>query len=143
VDGDLPWPSSLKVSSRFSLSFSFFPRRRFLPPWLLLSACDQRRLWRLRKAHRVLLGEGALTFPLFLGILTVSPGCLLCGSVGVSWGSGVGCGFADCEVDFFILCPSAVLAGRFHLVRHGARPSEHRLCSRLRLIHDHFIILQR
>lgn len=31
-DGDGPWPSSLKVSSRFSLSFSFFPRRLFLPP---------------------------------------------------------------------------------------------------------------
>ena len=31
-EGDVPWPSSLKVSSRFSLSFSFFPRRRFLPP---------------------------------------------------------------------------------------------------------------
>lgn len=29
----IPCPSSLKVSSRFSLSFSFFPRRRFLPPW--------------------------------------------------------------------------------------------------------------
>ena len=29
---NIPWPSSLKVSSRFSLSFSFFPRRRFLPP---------------------------------------------------------------------------------------------------------------
>ena len=28
----VPCPSSLKVSSRFSLSFSFFPRRRFLPP---------------------------------------------------------------------------------------------------------------
>jgi len=27
------WPSSLKTSSRFSLSFSFLPRRRFLPPW--------------------------------------------------------------------------------------------------------------
>ena len=29
---DLPWPSSLKVNSRFSLSFSFFPLLRFLPP---------------------------------------------------------------------------------------------------------------
>ena len=29
-----PCPSSLKVNSRFSLSFSFFPRRRFLPPCL-------------------------------------------------------------------------------------------------------------
>ena len=28
----VPWPSSLNVSSRFSLSFSFFPRRLFLPP---------------------------------------------------------------------------------------------------------------
>ena len=26
------WPSSLKTSSRFSLSFSFLPRRLFLPP---------------------------------------------------------------------------------------------------------------
>lgn len=30
--GNGPWPSSLKVNSRFSLSFSFFPLRRFLPP---------------------------------------------------------------------------------------------------------------
>lgn len=29
------WPSSLKVSSRFSLSFSFFPRLRFFPPFPL------------------------------------------------------------------------------------------------------------
>lgn len=29
---DVPWPSSLKVNSRFSLSFSFFPLLRFLPP---------------------------------------------------------------------------------------------------------------
>ena len=27
-----PWPSSLKIRSRFVSSFSFFPRRRFLPP---------------------------------------------------------------------------------------------------------------
>ena len=27
------WPSSLKTSSRFCASFSFFPRRRFLPPF--------------------------------------------------------------------------------------------------------------
>jgi hypothetical protein len=30
------WPSSLKTSSRFSLSFSFLPLRRFLPPWDVL-----------------------------------------------------------------------------------------------------------
>lgn len=29
----VPWPSSLKVNSRFSLSFSFFPRRLFFPPY--------------------------------------------------------------------------------------------------------------
>lgn len=28
-----PWPSSLNVNSRFSLSFSFFPLRLFLPPY--------------------------------------------------------------------------------------------------------------
>jgi hypothetical protein len=31
---DVPWPSSLKVNSRFSLSFSFFPLLLFLPPCL-------------------------------------------------------------------------------------------------------------
>jgi len=32
-----PWPSSLNVSSRFSLSFSFFPLLRFLPPCMCVS----------------------------------------------------------------------------------------------------------
>ena len=31
----VPWPSSLKSRSRFVSSFSFFPRRRFLPPFPL------------------------------------------------------------------------------------------------------------
>jgi hypothetical protein len=34
------WPSSLKVSSRFSLSFSFLPLRLFLPP------CGHLSVWR-------------------------------------------------------------------------------------------------
>jgi hypothetical protein len=34
MDGNKPWPSSLKVNSRFSLSFSFFPRRLFFPPYI-------------------------------------------------------------------------------------------------------------
>lgn len=34
VKKNLPWPSSLNVNSRFSLSFSFFPRRLFLPPYV-------------------------------------------------------------------------------------------------------------
>lgn len=32
TEGGVPWPSSLKTSSRLSASFSFFPLRRFLPP---------------------------------------------------------------------------------------------------------------
>jgi hypothetical protein len=47
------WPSSLKTSSRFSLSFSFFPRRLFLPPCCeVLVAClggegeKMLRVWR-------------------------------------------------------------------------------------------------
>lgn len=46
----VPWPSSLKVSSRFSLSFSFFPRLRFLPPYTNthISMCHSHlRLFRL------------------------------------------------------------------------------------------------
>ena len=39
----VPCPSSLNVSSRFSLSFSFFPRRRFLPPCFRVSASRFRR----------------------------------------------------------------------------------------------------
>ena len=31
----IPWPSSLKTSSRFSVSFSFLPRRLFFPPFPL------------------------------------------------------------------------------------------------------------
>ena len=62
--GDVPWPSSLKVSSRFSLSFSFFPRRRFLPP--CLAKCQ-----RCSGEDEAACGVdgAALTFPLFLGIL--------------------------------------------------------------------------
>lgn len=67
MSSDVPWPSSLKVSSRFSLSFSFFPRRRFLPPCVLWSAWDQRRLWRLRIAHRVVLMEEIPYLSLILG----------------------------------------------------------------------------
>lgn len=37
----LPWPSSRKMSSRFSDSFSFFPLRRFFPPFPLF--CNQRK----------------------------------------------------------------------------------------------------
>lgn len=36
-----PWPSSLNTSSRFS-SFSFLPRRRFLPPLPLFLGCTGR-----------------------------------------------------------------------------------------------------
>lgn len=73
------WPSSLKVSSRFSLSFSFFPLRRFLPPCTSRSVCASRQQcdeasyggaeWR---------GSGlrafARTFPLFLGMVTCGGG---------------------------------------------------------------------
>jgi hypothetical protein len=81
------WPSSLKVSSRFSLSFSFFPRRRFLPPCALVSVVwlwgwgfvvvgrgywvlRGMRVWWRGYCARVLDGVGSLTFPLFLGMLT-------------------------------------------------------------------------
>lgn len=79
----VPWPSSLKVSSRFSLSFSFFPRRLFLPPYL--GKMDQFRLRPpvnveirqvkvqvnccRRWGSRVQMTWVARTFPLFLGIL--------------------------------------------------------------------------
>lgn len=65
-DGDVPWPSSLKVSSRFSLSFSFFPRRRFLPPWLWLSACAQEAVAVAQSAARC-VEEGMTYLSLVLG----------------------------------------------------------------------------
>lgn len=34
---NVPWPSSLKVSSRFSLSDSFLPLLLFLPPCLIVT----------------------------------------------------------------------------------------------------------
>jgi hypothetical protein len=58
----VPWPSSLKTSSRFSLSFSFFPRRRFLPPCFVKS-CQPRTA-----AAAAVKKRRWLTFPLFLGM---------------------------------------------------------------------------
>lgn len=67
-----PWPSSLNVNSRFSLSFSFFPLRRFLPPYVATSTSVSIRIRREVVADNVQYGDlGHPTFPLFLGIATV------------------------------------------------------------------------
>lgn len=70
------WPSSLKVSSRFSLSFSFFPRLRFLPPFPLflgiLPACEGYYARGWYGLHLVLVRTGT-------GWTT--RGCLCCGEM--------------------------------------------------------------
>src|ERR1700733_3987428 len=70
----LPYPSSLNVNSRFSLSFSFLPLRRFLPP--CIPNVSQSSNIRLQERNEVSGGVVGLpsglfrrTFPLFLGIL--------------------------------------------------------------------------
>lgn len=44
----LPWPSSLKMSSRLSSSLSFFPRRLFFPPFPTQIG---KQLKRIRRRH--------------------------------------------------------------------------------------------
>lgn len=51
------WPSSLKVSSRFSLSFSFFPRRLFFPPFPLFLGIAAVVLCLLNKCGYGVCGE--------------------------------------------------------------------------------------